>query len=134
MTWAESHGGALRERGRCGDTLEEPCWELWRREGLHHAVVILCRDSFHVPGVLAVSVLDAPGEGTQVSLPWAGPSSSLGRAGWWLQEKRILLHITPRSPLWAGRCLVCVLVAPGTKLWCGLGAAGRVLLLIQQCL
>lgn len=32
---------------------------------------------------------------TQVSLPWAGPRRSLGRAGWWLQEKRILLHVTP---------------------------------------
>lgn len=61
---------------------------------------------------------------TQISLPWAGPSSSLGRAGWWLQGKMYLLQLNPRTPLQAG-VLFCALVAPGDQALVGFGGYGE---------
>lgn len=58
----------------------------------------------------------------RVSQPWAGPSSSLGRAGWWLQEKRFLLHLTP-GPHSGCRGFICVLVALGDQAWVGFGGS-----------
>lgn len=107
------------EQGRCGDTLEETCWGLWDTEAS-------CSGHL-VPRPRYAGCLRSAGcrlaRGTQVSLPGAGPSSSLGRAGWWLQEKRFLLHLTPRAPPRAGGCrgLVCVLVAPGHQTLVGFG-------------
>lgn len=123
----------LRERGRFGDTLEEPRWELWRREGLHHAVVILCRDSFHVPGVLAVSALDAPGEG-HPGFTALGRSQQLPGQGRMVapgEKDPPARH--PQDPT-LGWEMLGLCVGGSWDLWCGLGAAGRVLLLMQQCL
>lgn len=58
----------------------------------------------------------------------------LGRGTTMAPGEMFLLHLSPTTPLRAGRCrgLVCALVAPGDQVW-GLGAAGTGLLPVQPC-
>lgn len=98
-------------------------------------MLILWRDSF--VSQVCCCLLSAGCPMVRVSQPRAGPSSSPGRAEWWLQEKRFLLHLTPGPHSGcrgdAGASSVCWWLL-GTKLGWGLGAPGKMQLLIQQCL